>query len=100
MAENLEKLIKEAELNENWLESLLLYQKRVDISYQLGNIDRGVYFIGQIKAKLEKVPYLFDLIDDYSQKLSIAEEQNNPGDKQKYHDLLKLLHEIMFEFDL
>ncbi|WP_457558880.1 hypothetical protein [Candidatus Harpocratesius sp.] len=100
MAENLEKLIKEAELNENWLESLFLYQKRVDISYQLGNIDRGVYFIGQIKTKLDKVPYLYDLIDDYNQKLSIAEEQNNPGEMQKYHDLLKLLHEIMFEFEL
>ncbi|MHA1618100.1 MAG: Ig-like domain-containing protein, partial [Promethearchaeota archaeon] len=99
MTNMLEKMRKEVELDQNWFDVVILYQKRLNIEYQLGNIDRGVYLAGQIRAKLSKIPYIYDLIDECKQKIKFAEEQSNASEIQQNQDLLEILFQIMFKFD-
>lgn len=99
LASNLERLRKEEELNANWLEAIFLYQKRLNIAYLLGNVDRAVYLVGQIRVKLSKIPYIYTLIDEYKQKIIFAKEQGNQADEMQYQEKLNLLHDIIFIFD-
>ncbi|MHA1888940.1 MAG: hypothetical protein ACTSX0_13020, partial [Promethearchaeota archaeon] len=98
MDHELDKLIRNALLDENFLEAIFLYQKRINIAYTLGNIDQAVYLVGQIRAKLEKVPYLYDLLDEYKKKLVAAEEKQDLAEIQQYKEILQLLREMMFDF--
>ncbi len=99
MSSMLDKMRKEAELDQNWFNAIILYQKRLNIEYKLGNIDRGVYLAGQIRSKISKIPYIFDLIDETREKIKSAKEQSNSAELQQNEDLLKMLLQIMFNFD-
>ncbi|MHA1675469.1 MAG: COG1470 family protein, partial [Promethearchaeota archaeon] len=99
MSSMLDKMRKEAELDQNWFNAIILYQKRLNIEYKLGNIDRGVYLAGQIQAKISKVPYIYDLIDETREKIKSAKEQSNSAELQQNEDLLKILKQMIFNFD-